>query len=135
MSKKRQARLVEIVAALPNEHATMLLEYAEFLYTRYGVEMEIGEPVAIARPEQESVVKAIKRLSATYPMLNQDKLLNETAAYMMRHMLQGEPAEKIIDELEQMFRTHYEKLRAQIDARKTGIEPAEKNVGDSNKTS
>lgn len=118
MSKKRQTRLVEILVTLPDEHAVMLLEYAEFLYTRHGIDLEIGEPEQIARPEKETVVKAIKRLSATYPMLNRDKLLNETSAFMMRHLLQGESAEKVIDDLEEMFRTHYEKIRARIEDKK-----------------
>lgn len=65
-------------------------------------------PVAIERPEQESVVKAIKRLRATYPMLEPNKLLHDTSNQMSRHMIHSVPAVEVIDELELVFRRHYE---------------------------
>jgi 2-polyprenyl-6-hydroxyphenyl methylase / 3-demethylubiquinone-9 3-methyltransferase len=52
------------------------------------------------RPAVESVVKAIKRLMATYPMLARDKLLNDTSALMTQHVVHKRPAVEIIDELE-----------------------------------
>ena len=64
----------------------------------------------IARPEQESVIKAIKRLNATYPMLERNKLLHETSNQMTRHVIHGVPALQVIDELEVMFLRHYELL-------------------------
>jgi hypothetical protein len=56
-------------------------------------------------------VKAIKRLMATYPMLDRDKLLHETSGHMTRHVIHGKPAAEVIDELEAMFAQHYERHR------------------------
>ena len=75
--KKSTKKLLEIYRNLPDEVAQQLLEFAEFLALRYQVEIkDISLPEEIARPEVESVVAAVKRLSATYPMLNKDNLLN-----------------------------------------------------------
>ena len=65
-------------------------------------------PDIIPRPDKESVVKAIKRLRATYHMLDQNRLFNETSQHMTSHLLHGKPAAEIIDELEAMFARHYQ---------------------------
>lgn len=69
---------------------------------------DLPQPVAIPRPDHESVVKAIKRLRATYPMLEPNKLLNVTSEQMSRHMIHSVPAVEVIDELERVFKRHYE---------------------------
>jgi hypothetical protein len=40
-------------------------------------------------------------------MLDKAKLLNETSALMAQHVMQGRPAEEVIDELEIVFEMHY----------------------------
>jgi hypothetical protein len=52
----------------------------------------------------------MKRLSATYHMLDKSKLLNETSALMAQHVMQGRPAHEVIDELEVVFELHYRRL-------------------------
>jgi hypothetical protein len=110
MPNKTEKRLREILGELPEAQATALLEYAEFLAARYGGSKEITAPLDIPRPEKESVIKAIKRLGATYPMLDRSKMLNETSVLMTQHVISGRDAVEVIDELEVMFRRHYEKL-------------------------
>lgn len=66
------------------------------------------QPVDLPRPGQESVVKAIKRLRATYPMLDQNKLFHETSQFMTEHLMHGKPASEVINELEVMFSRHYQ---------------------------
>ena len=105
-----QKHLREILERLPDEQAQQLLEYAEFLLAKHGDENAPSEPLAIARPEVESVVMAIKRLRATYPMLEPAKLLNETCDLMTQHVMQGRSAVEVIDEIEALFRRHYEQL-------------------------
>ena len=105
-----QKHLREILERLPDEQAQQLLEYAEFLLAKHGDENAPSEPLAIARPEVESVVMAIKRLRATYPMLEPAKLLNETCDLMTQHVMQGRNAVEVIDEIEALFRRHYEQL-------------------------
>ena len=119
MSDDFEKRLIEIVQRLPAVQAEALLEFAEFLLTRLGgagseergtgVE-NIPAPLDIPRPGEETVVKAVKRLRATYPMLDPRKLLNQTSELMTQHMVQGREATEVIEELEILFRSQYEKL-------------------------
>lgn len=110
MPSNIEKRLREILSDLPEAQAAALLEYAEFLAARYGGPKEIAAPLNIPRPSEESVIKAIRRLGATYPMLDRSKMLNETSSLMTQHVLQGRAAAEVIDELESMFKRHYEKL-------------------------
>lgn len=105
-----EARLVELFRRLPALQAEQLVEFAEFLSMRYGVEPVATAIEPIPRPAQESVVKAIKRLAATYPMLDRRKMLNATATLVAQHVMQGRAAVEVIDELEVVFRRHYEAL-------------------------
>ncbi len=110
MPNKNEQRLREILGELPESQSAALLEYAEFLAARYGGPKEITAPLDIPRPEKESVVKAIQRLGATYPMIDRSKMLNETSVLVTQHVISGRDAVEVIDELESMFRKHYEKL-------------------------
>jgi len=115
-----EKRLLEIARQLPAAQAEALLEFAEFLLTRHGVVEnvlpEVEErgiasvdptPLDIPRPANESVVKAIKRLRATYHMLDVRKLLNQTSDLMTEHVVKGRNKVEVIEELEILFRTHY----------------------------
>lgn len=107
-----ERRMAEILAALAPMQAQMLLEFAEFLCTRYATSSDnIAEPIDIARPAQESVVGAIKRLRKTYPMLDPAKLLPETSALMSAHVTQGRGTVEVIEELQNLFRRHYDELQ------------------------
>ncbi|MDP2831886.1 MAG: hypothetical protein Q8Q28_01030 [Pseudomonadota bacterium] len=109
-----ERRLLRLYRALSPGRQEGLLDYAEFLLARVPPEMpEVpSEPLAIPRPVQESVVKAIKRLRETYPMLDRAKILHETSALMMQHLVHGKSAPEVIDELEAMFRRHFEALQS-----------------------
>lgn len=109
MPSKTEKRLREILGELPENQAAALLEFAEFLVTRYSGPKEITAPLDIPRPEKESVVKAIKRLGATYPMIDRSKMLNETSVLMTQHVISGRDVVEVIDELEALFRRNYEK--------------------------
>ena len=112
---KNTKKLLACYRELPDEVAQQLLDYAEFLAERYKTEVkEIPLPEDILRPETESVVVAVKRLSATYHMLNKDKLLNETASLVSQNLIQGRDAVEVIDELEIIFRREYESLVEEI---------------------
>ena len=56
------------------------------------------------------MVKAIRRLSATYPMLDKSKMLNQTSSLVAQHVMQGRETKAVIDELEVVFESHYRKL-------------------------
>ena len=112
-ASKRGQRLGDIAAQLPESQAQALLDYAEFLLARYGGAPADDPPLRdLPRPPNESVVAAIKRLRASYPMLDATKLLNETSVLMSEHVLRGRAAADVIDALEQLFRRHFENYQA-----------------------
>ncbi len=100
---------------------SMLLDFAEFLSEKYtnnqqedGADVHAdpplpAEPLKIHRPEKESVVKAIKRLSKTYPMIEKSNMLTATSTLMTEHLMKGQEATTIIDQLEELFKSEYEK--------------------------
>ena len=109
-------RLQQIFGSLDPSGKNMLLEFAEFLSEKYRdnqLENESNvpeEPLSINRPDKESVIKAIKRLSKNYPMIDKSKMLTATSTLMTEHVMQGRDAEQIIDELEELFKTEYDKI-------------------------
>ncbi len=110
-----ERRLLKAYRALSEARRTGLLDYAEFLA---GREPEPGEtlatgPLDIPRPAEESVVKAIKRLRETYPMVDRARILHETSALMTQHLMHKRPAREVIDELEALFRHHYDSATGQ----------------------
>lgn len=73
--------------------------------------VEIPEPEAVDRPDDERVVAAVKRLSRSYFMLDKKKMLGVTSDLLTQHLLQGREATDVIDELEDIFRDHYQQLK------------------------
>lgn len=105
-----EKRLQKLFRGLSESGRSSLLDYADFLASRdNGAAVLVPEaPLDIPRPAEESVVRAIKRLMSTYPMLDRDKLLHETSALMTRHVVHRHPAAEVIDEMERVFRRHYD---------------------------
>ena len=107
---KSEKKLLACFTRLPAAEQETLLAFAEFLAGRVTVDQSFTEPVTISRPDKESVIAAVKRLSATYPMLDKSKVLHETSHLMTQHLMQGRAAVEVIDELEIVFRRHYERM-------------------------
>lgn len=108
--KATEKALIESYQAMSEEGRVALLDYAEYLVDRYPAPVNDvpTEPQDIPRPSEESVVASIRRLRSTYPMLDTEKLLHETSSFMMQHMVQGRPANEVIDDLEVYFSTEYQ---------------------------
>jgi len=117
-----ETHLVDMFHQLPAAEQVSLLTFAEFLLSRSGAmpvrvaapppePIVISEPEPIPRPEQESVVRAVKRLAQTYPMLDKGKMLSDTSALVMQHVIQGRDANEVIDELEVVFERYYAQLK------------------------
>lgn len=114
-----ERRLIKCFRTLATGDRATLLAFADFLAERTRREVDeepMREPQSIPRPDRESVVGAIKRLSRTYEMLERDALLHETSALMSAHVLQGRPANLVIDELEALFDRHYQDYRTRLGA-------------------
>ena len=110
----QQQRLLDIFMRIEAGERDTLIAFAEFLAGRQKIDERPEEllapqqPVSIERPSKESVVKAIKRLSASYFMLERDQLLDETSSLMTSHIMQGRDANLVIEELESLFERHYQ---------------------------
>ena len=114
-----QNRLLKFYRRLTEGDKESLLAFAEFLAGRAGERGDALadgkhplEPKAIARPPEESVIAAIKRLSETFYMLDRSDMLNETSTLMSSHVLQGRPAAEVIDDLEVMFQRSYDHYKS-----------------------
>lgn len=110
--------LLEAFRRLDANQRENLLAFAEFLMLRSAPQSvpvsALEQPTPIERPDDESVVKAIKRMSATYPMLDRRKLLHETSNLVNEHVMKGRDARAVIDEIEAVFARHYEKYKARF---------------------
>lgn len=108
--KQEEKKLRRLFDALTAGQRDTVIAFIEFLAARNPAASatEVQEPLPISRPAEEQVVKAIKRLRETYPMLNPDKLLHETSGLMMKHVMSGKPAAEVIDELEALFARYYQ---------------------------
>ena len=112
--KSAEKKLLALFKRLETSDRETLLAFADFLSSRsagdHFPKAPIAKPKIIDRPESESVVAAIKRLSASYPMLEKPELLNKASAIMTKHVMQGHEAELAIDELETLFLKFYEDM-------------------------
>nr|VFK37338.1 MAG: hypothetical protein BECKSD772F_GA0070984_101413 [Candidatus Kentron sp. SD]VFK48881.1 MAG: hypothetical protein BECKSD772E_GA0070983_11475 [Candidatus Kentron sp. SD]VFK78711.1 MAG: hypothetical protein BECKSD772D_GA0070982_102232 [Candidatus Kentron sp. SD] len=118
--------LIRLFSRLPDGEKRTLLAFAEFLVNRMDGEMapegeSIPLPTPMPRPESETVIAAIRRLSKGYPMLDKPTMLNETSTLMAEHVLRGQPASEVIDKLEERFQRHYENMKSlEIDSLRKG---------------
>lgn len=123
--------LATIYESLNDADRAALLAFAQFLAQRGAAPPVFSTPVVstaiteptrpeepqpIARPESESVIKALKRLSATYPMLNKNELLGETSDLVTQHVVMGRDKLEVIDALEAVFQRHYQDYLGGFDA-------------------
>lgn len=115
--KQSEKKLLSYFRQLSQQDGQSLLSFAEFLAARSQPEVDPETLTVnkIDRPEEESVIAAIKRLSASYPMLDKDKMLTETSSLMTKHVVQGRAANEIIDELELVFERHYDAFREETE--------------------
>lgn len=113
--KTEKQQLIQLFEGLDQQGRNSLLDYADFLFnknqkTAPAQDPQIKhEPVHQARPTEETVLAAIKRLRVSYFMIDTDGMINQTSNLMTQFMLQGRPANEVIDDLEQLFNDHYQK--------------------------
>lgn len=121
MADDLRAEIIGLLDRIDARGQKSLRDFAAFIAERYPAESTdrqattLAEPKHAPRPDNESVIKAIKRLSDCYPMIDRDSVFNKTSALMTAHVMQGRAAEEVIDELEALFAAEYEKLKQQFD--------------------
>ena len=111
--KSKSKRLISIFDELDKASQQSLLDFAEFLQNKAteanGEDLaRIQEPNLLPIQAGESVIVALKRLSASYPMLDKSKLLSDTSVLVTEHTLQGRDREEVIAELDLVFKQHYQ---------------------------
>jgi hypothetical protein len=109
-----EERLLDLFERLAPEQQDGLIAFAEFLAGRPPDGTDLArEPVAVPRPDGETVTMAIRRLVRTYPMLDRRRLMVEASRFMAQHALEGRAAAEVIDDLERVFSRHYERYKAE----------------------
>jgi len=108
---KSSQDLIDLYQAMDDNRKRSLSDFADFLYAQAGpVAKEIPPPDDVPRPEQETVVGAIKRLKTTYHMVGSMSVFSEASALMTDHMVKGRDLVEVIDEMEVLFEDAYKKL-------------------------
>ena len=117
-----EQRLLTLLSRLSEQDQQSLLRFAEFLAQQPAViatpaavntpqpDTDIPQPQLIDRPENERVADALKRLSASYPMLDKKGLLGKASELVAQHVMFGKPANVVIDEIEIIFEQAYAKF-------------------------
>jgi len=109
--KPVEKKLLNIYRKLDDEDKQTLEKFAAFLQSNTDEKnTPTPEPVLIEPKQEETVVGALKRLSASYPMLDKSIMLNQTSTLMTQHVMQGRAKEEIIPELESVFSEQYQML-------------------------
>jgi len=110
--KREDKKRLDLFERLAPEQQERLIAFAEFLAVGApDAGNATREPIAIPRPDGETVTMAIRRLVRTYPMLDRRQLMVEASHFMAQHALQGRPVVEVIDELENIFAQHYKRLQ------------------------
>ena len=120
MTTKDQ-HLLQLFSQLSREDRQTLLAFAEFLSGRTVDVSEpavvkpdaVAEPEPIERPTHETIVAGLKRLSKTYPMLDKSEMLKATSDLVANNVMQGGDPREAINELERVFRAHYDQYKAE----------------------
>ena len=111
---KSSQDLIDLYEAMDDNRKKSLSDFADFLYAQAEpVSKEILPPENISRPEQETVVGAIKRLKTTYFMIESMSVFSDASSLMTEHMVKGRDVVEVIDEMEALFEDAYKKLGQQ----------------------
>lgn len=111
-----EKKILTVFKKLPEVDRVSLQAFGEFLLSRQKGQTldDIPEPQHAPRGENESVVAALKRLSASYPMLDKPQLLNESSTLMTQHVMQGRDVNEVINDLEALFERFYRELLDEV---------------------
>ena len=113
---KTSKALTELYESLDVERKRSLCDFADFLYARAEpVVKEVPPPEDIPRPEQETVVGAIKRLKSKYHMVESMSVFSRASSLMTDHMVSGRDVVEVIDEMESLFDEAYNNLLNELE--------------------
>ena len=103
--------LIDLYDAMDDERKKSLCDFADFLYAQADpISKIISPPEESDRPEEETVVGAVKRLKAQYHMIESMAVFSAASVLMTDHMVKGRDVTEVIDEMEILFEEAYKKL-------------------------
>jgi len=110
-NSKSSQDLIDLYEAMDDSGKKSLSDFADFLYAQAEpVAKQILAPDNIPRPQQETVVGAIKRLKMTYHMIDSMSVFSEASSLMTAHMVKGRDLVEVIDEMDALFENAYQEL-------------------------
>ncbi len=113
---KSSKELIDLYEAMDDERKRSLCDFADFLYAKAGpVVKEIPPPEEVPRPEQETVVGAVKRLKTKYHMVESMTVFSAASSLMTDHMVKGRDVDEVIDEMEVLFEEAYKNLLQDVE--------------------
>ena len=113
---KSSKELIDLYEAMDDERKLSLCDFADFLYAKAGpVVKEIPPPEEVPRPEQETVVGAVKRLKTKYHMVESMTVFSAASSLMTDHMVKGRDVAEVIDEMEVLFEEAYKNLLQDVE--------------------
>ena len=113
---KSSKELIDLYEAMDDERKLSLCDFADFLYAKAGpVVKEIPAPEEVPRPEQETVVGAVKRLKIKYHMVESMTVFSAASSLMTDHMVKGRDVVEVIDEMEVLFEEAYKDLLQDVE--------------------
>jgi hypothetical protein len=106
---KDRAVLLKIWRDLDKEQKLTLVKFAEFLGSqKSNAEGPVSqEPLNLPKPENESAVKALKRLKKSYPMIDADMGLLDDASHLLMEKITGTADSEVVIKLEALFLDRY----------------------------
>lgn len=108
---KDSKALIDLYESMDDERKLSLCDFADFLYAKAGpVSKEIAAPEDVPRPQEETVVGAVKRLKIKYHMVESMTVFSAASSLMTDHMVKGRDVIEVIDEMEVLFDDAYKKL-------------------------
>ncbi|GMR01102.1 MAG: hypothetical protein BMS9Abin19_0456 [Gammaproteobacteria bacterium] len=108
---KSSQALIDLYESMDDERKLSLCDFADFLYAKADpVSKEIPAPDDVLRPQEETVVGAVKRLKTKYHMIESMSVFSAASALMTDHMVKGRDVIEVIDEMELLFENAYDKL-------------------------
>ncbi len=108
---KDSKALIDLYESMDDERKLSLCDFADFLYAKAEpVSKEIPAPDDVPRPQEETVVGAVKRLKIKYHMVESMTVFSAASSLMTDHMVKGRDVIEVIDEMEILFDDAYKKL-------------------------
>lgn len=108
---KSSQQLTDLYESMDDERKLSLCDFADFLYAKAEpISKEIPAPEDVSRPQEETVVGAVKRLKIKYHMVESMTVFSAASSLMTDHMVKGRDVVEVIDEMEQLFESAYDTL-------------------------